>query len=307
MAIRKCRKCGLENREGAKFCADCGWRLKNNPVHLVIYLAAIAAVWQLMAREMKKWARDPSKGGASAAAAELLRAHIHLKVVQGSDDMEPVLSKAESEAFWDFKQCFMDLALDVLSKVDVKNAGESIRGELEKVGLDQGEEGEYGTVSGVALNQATKFRDLALLKFSVDLHCGADDSLYLFKENGRAWKLILAHASKNNEKPRYLQEHLKYLLFKGKAGTPVLVTIFTPPWCTSCWSVMPVMALAPSLDPYLPTRLFDKQRSVYRCSDVQLMEDGAGFSMKYTGNGKEVGELESVLESLDMSGILGKT
>ncbi|HTL97610.1 MAG TPA: hypothetical protein VL181_02285, partial [Holophagaceae bacterium] len=99
--------------------------------------------------------------------------------------------------------------------------------------------------------------------------CGTHLFLALFKEAAGQWKLVLLdlHETRSEADPLGAREHVQTLLLDG----PKVVIASTPPWCTSCWSVLHVRVEAPGADAESPSLLGHFEDSIYRCADEGML------------------------------------
>ncbi|HEU4950745.1 MAG TPA: hypothetical protein VFT46_02280 [Holophagaceae bacterium] len=127
-----------------------------------------------------------------------------------------------------------------------------------------------------------------LLGLDVPVPCGSHRFLALFKEASGHWKLALLdlHEARSDRDPLGAREHVQAQLLEG----PKVAVASTPPWCTSCWSVLHARVESPGSaieDPKVLARLED---SVYRCADqgvIRMTPLPDGIRLRYAGMGPE--------------------
>ena len=123
-----------------------------------------------------------------------------------------------------------------------------------------------------------------LLGLEVPVPCGSHTFMALYKTHGEAWALATRdlHEPRSGADPIGARENIQALLLNG----PRIVIASTPPWCTSCWSVLHVRALTPGTDPDHSKLLAHFEDRVYRCADdgaFQMTPVKGGIRLRYEG------------------------
>ncbi len=129
-----------------------------------------------------------------------------------------------------------------------------------------------------------------LLGLEVPVPCGRNLFIALFKAEGGRWTLEMLdlHEPRNERDPLGARENAQVILLGG----PKVVIVSTPPWCTSCWSVLHVRAMAPGADPGHPKILTHFEDSIYRCAGdggFQMTPAKDGVLLRYEGTASLAG------------------
>ncbi len=105
----------------------------------------------------------------------------------------------------------------------------------------------YGRLVTLRVERPREHPDLLAVITGLDLFCGQDESLYLFRRrNSGVWRLLLADEVNGFKAVSHARENLKFAI-----SPPVrphhwfLVITATPPWCTSVWSALNAWVFVP--------------------------------------------------------------
>lgn len=123
-----------------------------------------------------------------------------------------------------------------------------------------------------------------LMGLKVPAPCGSHLFLALFKTHGAHWTLTMLglHEPRNGGDPLGARENVHALLLDG----PIVVIASTPPWCTSCWSVLHVCALSPGARADHPKLIAHFEDTIYRCADedtLLMTPVIGGLRLRYEG------------------------
>lgn len=122
-----------------------------------------------------------------------------------------------------------------------------------------------------------RFRDveghpeLIAVTTAIDIPCGADTSLYLFRLESEGWRLILARESNGYRRIGGALDMFRFAVSPSDAnGDFFVVTANVNPWCSSSWQMLRFDVRRPGADPYASRVLFSGNESIYLDSDYEL-------------------------------------
>lgn len=116
----------------------------------------------------------------------------------------------------------------------------------------------YGQISGVDVKRPKGTMDNYLaITTNIDVCCGQDTSLYLFKNENKSWKLILAQESNNYDTVAGAQSRYQYRISEIWNDL-FIATVNANAWCSSNWHDLRYKVIRPGKNPYQPEVIFEK-------------------------------------------------
>lgn len=173
--------------------------------------------------------------------------------------------------------------------------------DLSNLGLIDNEEGcvivdanyfdrgyDYGDIDSITVTRPHDCFDLIAVTTMLGICCGEDTSLYLFKYEGEAWKLIVA-----DEKNDYDSISDGRRLFEFGLSWPdenndiFVVTASVNPWCSSNWQSITYRVSRPGAEAYEPRVLLSRTQTIYlRAEDppYRLEVGDSSFTLRFYGD-----------------------
>ncbi|HZS06788.1 MAG TPA: hypothetical protein VFD58_18275 [Blastocatellia bacterium] len=131
----------------------------------------------------------------------------------------------------------------------------------------------YGDIYGVEIRRPAGHHDLLAATITVGVCCGEDTSLYLFRKQGRAWKLILADESDGYTEVSGAQGRFRYVISApDRRGDFFVVTANVNPWCTSNWQGLRYKVSRPGPQPDRPEVILRGEKIIYLGVDDPVYE-----------------------------------
>jgi hypothetical protein len=126
-----------------------------------------------------------------------------------------------------------------------------------------------------------------LIGFEVPVPCGRHTFIALFeRKDGQTTLLALDLREPPQESDDLgARENVHAMLLEG----PTFLVAGTPPWCTSCWSLLKARVLTPGTSQESPKVLNRFQDGIYRCADVPLIrirKRPDHIQFQYVGHGR---------------------
>lgn len=146
--------------------------------------------------------------------------------------------------------------------------------------------GLFGGIRRIKFDRPPTQPALVAVTTTLEIPCGSDTSLYIFRQAGAQWKLALAVEANNYPEINGAQEAFDYAISRPDAkGEWFVVTAHTHPWCTSCWNGLTHQVFRPGPNPDAPKLLVKESEGVYRCEDdiYKLRLVGDGFKINRIG------------------------
>lgn len=126
--------------------------------------------------------------------------------------------------------------------------------------------------------------DLIAVTTTIGVLCGADTSLYLFKYEGKNWKLILASEANDYDLISGAQGNFEFgVSWPDRSGEFFVVTASVNPWCTSNWQAITYRVLRPGPRPYEARELLDRKKIIWLIDDppYRLNVRDTGFTLSF--------------------------
>jgi hypothetical protein len=112
--------------------------------------------------------------------------------------------------------------------------------------------------------------DLVAVTTAIDIPCGTDHSLYLFRRD-EGWALILARESNGYRTISGALDSFKYAVSPSDArGDFFVVTANVNPWCSSNWQTLRFDVRRIGDGPYASRVLFSDERVIFLDEDYEL-------------------------------------
>ena len=146
----------------------------------------------------------------------------------------------------------------------------------------------FGSVISVSVSRPRGHADLVAATTNVSVHCGSDNSLYLFRREGARWRLVLADEADGYEQVNGARERFYFRVSAADAsGDFFVVAADVNPWCTSSWQVMRYRVLRVGADAYAPRVVLKGDSSIYLGTDLEgfrLTADADTFTLRFDSN-----------------------
>ena len=143
--------------------------------------------------------------------------------------------------------------------------------------------GYYGKPLTLYINRPKYHHNLFVLITGIDLLCGQDESLYLFRRQASGgWRLLLADAVNGYKPINRARENPKYAISPTMPGRNwFLIVAASPPWCTSLWSSLNLQVFEPNAAKTTLTLVESQNRGYYRGDDYRIEATRNGFALAY--------------------------
>jgi hypothetical protein len=191
------------------------------------------------------------------------------------------------------KHGLRDLILDTISDrasggVNTTQLTRSVLQKLKSVGVEVGGEDQpeyFGGISGLEIVQPSGHPELRAATTTLNIPCGDDTSLYVLKQVGPRWTVILAVESNDYARVNGAQGDFGYgISAPDESGNWYLVTKYVPPWCTSRWAGIRYQVLRPGSSPAEPMVLLKREHSHVRDERDWLAVGKRGFTLVNVGS-----------------------
>lgn len=223
------------------------------------------------------------------------------------EDMDPVVPTAARPLLTSIKHDLRNEITDILNRnprsMDQLENDDRLttylHTELHKRGIrfsdaDDSDETPYGSVVDATLARAEKHPDLLIATTTIGIMCGGDDSLYVYRQNGARWDLILASEQNDYEKISSAQFGLQYAVSPpDKNNEFFLAFVHTTAWCTSNWQGLQYKAIKPTSDPNSPEVLYSGADGAYLGVDdpYKISATADTFTLQYVNSSLDSGLL----------------
>jgi hypothetical protein len=144
----------------------------------------------------------------------------------------------------------------------------------------------YGDVYDVQAEMPTGHPELLAVITTLEIPCGRDSSLYIFRHDQSEWKLILAREANEYDQVNGAQGLFSYKISQGSGDNFYVLTANVNPWCTSNWQDIRYAALRPGPGPYEPQVMAAGEETIYLGVDPPLYElvvQPKWFSISFVG------------------------
>lgn len=204
-------------------------------------------------------------------------------------DVRALLTKLKRQ-LRDLIQKSLDADADALTPAGVLNA--KVLAALRREGVTPGGPPDdvhtFGSVVSVNVSRPRGHADMVAATTEVSVHCGSDNSLYLFRREGARWRLVLADEAEGYEQVNGARERFDFRVSPPDArGSFFVVAADVNPWCTSSWQVMKYRVMRVGADAYSPRVVLKGDDSIYLGADLEgfrLTADADTFTLRYDSN-----------------------
>ncbi len=144
----------------------------------------------------------------------------------------------------------------------------------------------YGDLFDVKVNHSVRHPDLIAVTTTLEIPCGQDSSLYVFRKSSRDWRLILAQEANDYDLISGAQGLFDYRISPGRSREFFVLTVNVNPWCTSNWQSLRYSALRPGLSAYEPHALTRGEETIYLGVEpppYKLVVKRKSFSIRFSG------------------------
>jgi hypothetical protein len=234
-----------------------------------------------------------AQGAADEQAAAIADAVHKLAAIRPANKELPYdVPQAARPLLTQLKHGLRDLILDTIndpasSGVNPTQLTRSVLQKLEAVGVEVGgkDQPEYfGGISGLEIVQPPGHPGLRAATTTLYIPCGADTSLYVLKQAGSQWTVMLAVESNDYAQVNGAQGDFGYGISKpDESGNWFLVTKYVHPWCTSRWHAIHYQVLRPGPSPTKPLVLLNHEVDNVTDQPDRLAVGKRGFTLVNVG------------------------
>jgi hypothetical protein len=145
----------------------------------------------------------------------------------------------------------------------------------------------YGGIYAFSVRLAPNNPDWLAVTTELELCCGSDTSLYLFKHSRATWELALAQEANNYHDVSGAQGLFQYAISAPDHQKQFfVVTVNVNPWCISNWQQLRYEVLRPAKYAYQPISLLKRHETIYLDVDqpYQLDVRSDEISLRFLGD-----------------------
>jgi hypothetical protein len=121
----------------------------------------------------------------------------------------------------------------------------------------------FGDLYDVEVSKPLHHPELIAVTTTLEIPCGRDSSLYIFRKHHRDWRLILAQEANDYDLVSGAQGLFNYRISPGYSKQFFVVTVNVNPWCTSNWQSIRYSALRAGSSAYKPHVLASGEETIY--------------------------------------------
>jgi hypothetical protein len=137
---------------------------------------------------------------------------------------------------------------------------------------------EYGNIYRIVVRRPDRHSDLLAVTTTLSIPCGTDTSLYIFRNRGGRWDLILAQESNGYDEITGAQGRFGYAISPlDSQNRFFVVTANINPWCMSNWQSIRYAVLREGENAYEPRVLLNQRHTIFRGHEPP-------FSIEITNN-----------------------
>jgi len=145
----------------------------------------------------------------------------------------------------------------------------------------------YGDINQVVVRRVINHPDLIAATTTIDVVCGDDTSLYIFKRINEKWKLVIAQEASDYELVSDAQGRFSYSISPPSDNSEFfVVTKSTTPWCTSAWKSIRYQVLRQGVTPYQPIKILNQKDGIYVGNEnygyISILP--TGFTIEFEGD-----------------------
>lgn len=157
------------------------------------------------------------------------------------------------------------------------------------VGEDEAEDASaYGNIARIHVERPRGHNNLLAVTTELDIPCGSDTSLYLFKWVGGRWALALALEVNDYESIGSAQGQFGFAVSPPDAKKSYfVVAVDVNPWCWSNWQSVRYKALQVANDPFQPRTLMSRRNGIFLGNldpVYRLRLTKGGFALAFWGD-----------------------
>lgn len=144
----------------------------------------------------------------------------------------------------------------------------------------------YGDIYDITVAQPDGHPELLVATTTLGICCGEDTSLYVFKREGTAWRLVLAQEANGYDEVSGGQGLFQYAISPtDAAGAFFVITANVTPWCSSNWQTLRYSILRVGPDPYQPRTYLNNEETIFLNDDppYKLEVKENGFRLEFDG------------------------
>ena len=159
----------------------------------------------------------------------------------------------------------------------------------------------YGDLYDVEVKQPLRHPELIAVTTTLEIPCGRDSSLYVFRKSNLDWRLIIAQEANDYDLVSGAQGLFDYRISPGRFKEFFVLTVNVNPWCTSNWQSIRYSALRPGQSAYEPHVLTSGNEIIYLGVEpppYKLVVKRKWFSIRFSGESSR-SEIMSGITSRD--------
>ncbi len=152
----------------------------------------------------------------------------------------------------------------------------------------------YGSINNITIQRVVNHPDLLAATTTIELCCGSDTSLYIFKNDGTQWNLVLAHEANEYADVSGAHGALKYAISPtDDKGEFFVVVANVNPWCTSNWQSLRYAVLRLSDNSYQPKIIMQDKDTIFLDDDppYKLKVNQKSFSLTFDGDASKIDDV----------------
>jgi hypothetical protein len=187
------------------------------------------------------------------------------------EDLDTDVPAAVRPLLTQLKHELRDLVVERLSTFSGDRPASTLKAELVEALRQQGvhlgetkEKSPYGDILDLQTERPAAHPELLAVTIILDVMCGADSSLYVFRHEAAAWKLILAQESNGYDTVAGAQNLFDYSFSPRRPGEGWFVLVSgVNAWCTSNWQSLRFKVLRPGANPDEPKVVLSSSQTIF--------------------------------------------
>lgn len=146
----------------------------------------------------------------------------------------------------------------------------------------------FGEIYEIEMRQPAEHNDLIAVTTELSIPYGVDTSLYIFKNKGERWELILAKESNGYDEITGAQSQFGYSISPSdRQNKFFVVTANINPWIASCWQSIRYAVLREGQTADKPQTVLNKNHTIYRCHEPPFFIETTANSFTISFDGGE--------------------
>jgi hypothetical protein len=144
----------------------------------------------------------------------------------------------------------------------------------------------YGDIYDITVAEPAGHPELRVVTTTLGICCGDDTSFYVFKNDDRTWRLVLAEESNDYDQVNGAQGMFQYAISPvDERKDFFIVTANVNPWCSSNWQSLRYQVMRLGTDPYHPRTILSDEDSIYLGGEppYELHVKEKGFTLEFPG------------------------